>query len=196
MTSPHSPTDAFAINPYRIRVSQRYLDLTRQKLELTRLPREVKSLHGGPVLNSGISKSDLEPLVDFWAERYDWRAEEARINDNLPQFRTTVLGTRLHFIHKTSSSPQAIPLLFIHGWPDSFLTVAPILDALCEPAQSAQRGVEGSPAFHVVAPTIPGFGFSDAVAEEGNNCLTTAEIFNALMRRLGYSRYAIHGSDW
>jgi hypothetical protein len=189
-------THTHAIISYRIQVSQRYLDLTRQKLGLARLPRERRLLYGNLSLDSGISKSELERLIDHWIEKYDWKAEESIINDTLQQFRTTVLGQRLHFVWRRSTTPQAIPLLFVHGWPESFLTVAPVIDALCEPTVSPSTGQQDGPSFHVVAPTIPGFGFSDEVADEGNNFWSTAEIFDALMKRLGYSRYIIHGSGW
>jgi hypothetical protein len=196
MALPRTPSDTYTINPYRIRVSQRYLDITRQKLELARLPRERRSLYANQPQEGSILKAELEPLIDYWMERYDWKAEESIINDTLPQFRTTVIGTRLHFVHKQSSSPQAIPLLLVHGWPESFLAMAPTVEALCEPATSPGMGGQVSPAFHVVAPTIPGFGFSDEVADEGNNLWTTAEVFDALMKRLGYSHYIVHGIGW
>lgn len=196
MSAPQSPVDAVGINPYRIHVSQRYLDLTRQKLELTRLPREPRSAHGVMTADVGVTKSTLEPLVDHWLEDYNWREQETKFNDGLPQFRAAVGGTRLHYIHRTSSASNAIPLLFVHGWPDSFLTVAPMIDALCEPVSSPSKTQPGPPAFHVVAPTIPGFGFSDNVTEEGNNFHSTAEMFDGLMKRIGYMQYMVHGSGW
>jgi pimeloyl-ACP methyl ester carboxylesterase len=89
-------------------------------------------------------------------------------------------------------SANAIPLLFIHGWPDTFIAVANTIDALCNPP----TGEEDSPAFHVIVPSIPGFGFSDQVVEDGNNFVTTAEMFDALMKSLGYGQYMLHGSGW
>nr|POE87399.1 putative epoxide hydrolase [Quercus suber] len=180
------------VHPYRMYVSQKYLDLTKRKLELTRLPRSPQ----GSFYDSsgGVTKDELEPLVDHWAETYDWRAQEAHYNEVLPQFRTSLNGTRLHFVHKRSASPNAIALLFVHGWPESFLSVAHIIDALCDPTSSKAEGEESVPAFHVVAPSIPGLGFSDAVTEEANNMQMTAATMDLLMRSLGYTQYIAHGS--
>ncbi|KAK6433865.1 hypothetical protein LTR95_009955 [Oleoguttula sp. CCFEE 5521] len=197
--TPQPTVDALtAITPYRIHVSQKYLDLTRQKLELVRLPREACSTSSVSTISSNVSKAQLEPLIDHWLESsdYDWRVQETLLNDSLPQFRTRVGGTRLHFVHKTSTSPIAIPLLFLHGWPDSFITVSAVIDSLCEPYAVSENEQLQPPAFHVVAPTIPGFGFSEAVKEEANNLWSTAETFDALMKRLGYMHYMVYGSDW
>ncbi|EME43535.1 hypothetical protein DOTSEDRAFT_72793 [Dothistroma septosporum NZE10] len=183
-----------SILPYRMHVSQRYLDLTRQKLELTRLPREISSRQ--QQRNLGVVKSQLEPLVDHWTEDYNWRDQEAHYNDALPQFRLAIHGTRLHFVHRRSMSTTAIPLLVVHGWPESFITVSNMIDGLCNPVATPPRGDENVPSFHVVVPSIPGFGFSDQVSEEGNNIATTAEAFDALMKSIGYTRYIAHGSGW
>lgn len=174
-------------------VSQRYLDLTKQKLELTRLPREPQSTR---YRIPGIARPDLERLVDHWTDEYNWRAQESFYNDTLPQYRTLIHGARIHFVHRRSMSTNAMPLLFIHGWPESFIAVSNMIDALCDPARTPPRGDESSPAFNVVAPSIPGFGFSDQVAEDGNNLFATAEIFDALMKSLGYDQYIVHGTAW
>lgn len=176
---------------YRMHVSQKYLDLTKQKLELTRLPRVTQTAG-----SSGISKAELEHLVDHWTEGYSWRAQENFYNHALPQYRMPINGTRIHFVHRRSRSPNSMPLLFLHGFPDSFIAVSNMIDALCDPVRTPPRGEEDSPAFHVVAPSIPGFGFSDQVPEDGNNLAGTADIFNALMHFLGYDRYLLHGSGW
>ncbi|KAK4897433.1 hypothetical protein LTR27_004953 [Elasticomyces elasticus] len=193
--SPHSPICANEPQPYRMHVSQRYLDLTKQKLELARLPREPQ---GYQVQSSdfGVTKAELEPLVDHWLEQYDWRKQEAFYNDTLPQFRAMVNGTRLHFVHRRSHSPDAIPLLFVHGFPESFLAAAPMIEALCDPIATPPRGTEGAQAFHVVVPSIPGFGFSDALPEEGNAMPTTAAMLDSLMKSLGYQQYIAHGTGW
>lgn len=183
------------IQPYRMHVSQRYLDLTKQKLELTRLPRDARGAQP-QTYDFGVSKTDLEPLIDHWLEQYDWRTQETFFNDTLPQFRASVNGTRVHFVHRRSRSPNAVPLLFIHGFPDSFISVAPMIEALCDPISTPPRGHENVHAFHVVAPSIPGFGFSDPTAEEGNAMPTTAATFDALMKMLGYNQYIAHGCGW
>ncbi|KAK5747221.1 hypothetical protein LTR17_000356 [Elasticomyces elasticus] len=193
--SPRSPICANEPQPYRMHVSQRYLDLTKQKLELARLPREPQ---GYQVQSTefGVTKAELEPLVDHWLEQYDWRKQEAFYNDTLPQFRAMINGTRLHFVHRRSLSPDAIPLLFVHGFPESFLAAALMIEALCDPIATPPRGADGAQAFHVVVPSIPGFGFSDALPEEGNAMPTTAAMLDSLMKSLGYQQYIAHGTGW
>jgi hypothetical protein len=195
-SSSRSPIAPYKVQPYRMHVSQRYLELTKQKLELTRLPRDAQASTQRP-LDFGITKSDLEPLVDHWMEAYDWRTQETHFNDTLPQFRAAVNGARLHFVHRRAQSPTAIPLLFVHGFPESFITVAPMIDALCNPpTTNLIPGMDAPQAFHVVAPSIPGFAFSDAIPEEGNAMPTTAALFDGLMKMLGYQQYIAHGSGW
>lgn len=127
-------------------------------------------------------------------ETYDWRAQESLINASLPQYRTSILylpshpAHRIHFVHKRSSEPSAIPLLFCHGWPGSVLEVSKIIEPLTDPSEG-----ENPQRFHVVAPSIPGFSFSDASHAEGMDLSATASIFDLLMKRLGYPRYVAHG---
>ncbi|KAF2718966.1 alpha/beta-hydrolase [Polychaeton citri CBS 116435] len=192
-STPQTPQSGGAgIQPYRMHVSQRYLDLTRQKLRLTRLPKEPQ--HSQQNWEFGITKVQIEPLIDYWIDQYDWRAREAFYNENLPQFRVTMNNTRIHFVHRKSNTRNAVPLLFIHGWPESFASISKNINALCDPVRTPPRGNEETPAFDVVAPSLPGFGFSDAVQEESNNAQTTADILNALMMRLGYFSYFVHGT--
>ncbi|KAF2140376.1 uncharacterized protein K452DRAFT_54976 [Aplosporella prunicola CBS 121167] len=198
-----------AIEPYNMHVSSRYLELTRKKLELTRLPRELL-LSKERQWKYGTPKNVLEPLVDFWLEHYEWRRQETHYNVQLPQFRAAVTPMtslhpplRLHFVHKRCSlSPDApgalvIPLLFCHDYPSSFLDVGNILTALTCPVENG--GLPGTGAaigFHVVAPSIPGMGFSDASPEEGFGLRETADLFDALMEKLGYKEYVAYGSGW
>ena len=193
-SSSESPPGTNTVQPYRMHVSQKYLDLTRQKLELTRLPRDPRNAQGRTEF--GLSKNDLEPLIDHWLEKYDWRAQEAFYNDNLPQFRVPINGTRLHFVHRRSNSSSAVPLLFVHGWPESFISASKMIDALCNPIATPPRGNELTQPFHLVVPSIPGFGFSDPIPEAGNNIQSTAEVFDALMKGLGYTQYILHGTGW
>ena len=137
-------------------------------------------------------------------ETYDWRAAESRFNSLLPQFRTTIRTTsptgtqslRVHFVHKRSTRPGAIPLLLAHTWPSSFIEVQRIINALTEPPYVPDMGGAVPQAFHVVAPSIPGFGFSDASMQEGFGLEGTAEVFWELMGRLGYSEFVAHGTGW
>lgn len=193
-----SPPNNMAIplppTAYRMHVSQRYLELTRQKLDLIRLPRDAESARY--VWDVGVSKTLLEGLIDHWLEGYNWREQESFYNDALPQFRVTVDRTRLHFVHKRSDAPNAIPLLFVTAWPESFLSVTHVIDALSNPVSARPYGNDHVPAFHVVAPSIPGFAFSDTVPEEANNMSATADMFDKLMKRLGYNEYMVHGTGW
>ena len=141
-------------------------------------------------------------------EEYDWRAQETIFNNRLPQFRTTIDTKttspnpgeegkiRLHFAHQRSSAQRAIPLLFCHGWPPSFTEVIKIIDPLSNPILTPPRGSQNALGFHIVAPSIPGFGFSDASPSETFGIRKTAEIFDALMKRLGYQEYVAYGGDW
>jgi len=131
--------------------------------------------------------------VDHWINNYNWRTHEAKINA-LPQFTLPIPVDdfdllKIHFVHQRSSSPTAIPLLFIHGWPGHFHEVSKILPLLTSPAAGQQ-------AFHVVAPSIPGFGFSSNPDRKGFNITKVAETFNKLMIALGYETYVAQGGDW
>lgn len=187
-----------SIQPYGMHVSSRYLDLTRRKLELTRLPRELQ-LPDSRRWEYGTPKAVLEPLIDFWLKQYDWRTQEALFNNALPQFRTTIrIPLRVHFVHKRSKHRNAIPLLFCHSWPSSFVELYKIVDALTDPVSLPSYGIGAQQAFHVVAPSIPGFGFSDASPVEGFGLRETAGAFDEVMSRLGYAKrgYVAHGAGW
>ncbi|KAF2022992.1 alpha/beta-hydrolase [Setomelanomma holmii] len=198
--------DSEAVTPYSMHVSLRYLELTKKKLELTRLPRELE-LPEARRWEHGTPKSVLEPLLDFWLDGYDWRAAETQFNSSLPQFRTTIAtpsttddsathSLRIHFVHKRSKHPNAIPLLVCHSWPSSFIEVQRIIDALTDPHSLPSFGEGAQQAFHVVAPSIPGFGFSDASSAIDFGVRDTAAVFDRLMARLGYERYVAHGVGW
>ncbi|KAF2744919.1 alpha/beta-hydrolase [Sporormia fimetaria CBS 119925] len=202
------------IQPYSMHVSSRYLDLTKKKLELTRLPKEIV-LSEKRRWDLGTPKAVLEPLLDYWLDTYDWRSQEAHFNTTLPQFRTTIKldlpassppssssstpsttpqSLRIHFVHKRSKHRNAIPLLFCHNWPASFLEVQKVIDALTDPQSLPSFGAGAQQAFHVVAPSIPGFGFSDAGAVEGFGLKETAQVFDGVMQKLGYGKYVAHGT--
>lgn len=145
-------------------------------------------------------------LLTYRLEAYDWRAEETRLN-TLPQYRTTIKlpsphdekpiqTLRVHFVHKRSTHQNAIPLLYCHTWPSSFIEVQKIIDALTDPQSVPGFGAGAQQAFHVVTPSIPGFGFSDSSSDEDFGLEGTAEAFSKLMARLGYDRYVAHGSGW
>lgn len=202
--------DMDAIVPYSMHVSSRYLDLTKQKLELTRLPKENSTLSTSEQWALGTPKSVLEPLLDHWLETYDWRAQESFFNTTLPQFRTLISlppshssskerkPIRTHFVHARSQHSAAIPLLYIHSWPGSFIEVQRVIDDLVNPSVAGAADEEGNAElrFHVVCPSIPGFGFSDASEEPDFGVHGAAEVFAGLMRRLGYEKYVVCGGGW
>ncbi|KAI1144451.1 alpha/beta-hydrolase [Hypoxylon sp. FL0543] len=181
-----------AVEPYRIYVPDSAIEKLKAKLELATFPAETSFSNDR---NYGAPLDDIKRLARVWREKYDWRAAEAELNEKLPQFTTTIgveghEDLRIHFVHKKSEKPGAIPLLFCHGWPGSFLEVSKILPLLTS-------GGEGDePTFHVVAPSLPNFGFSQRVSRPGFGVPQYAEVCHKLMQRLGYERYATQGGDW
>lgn len=133
----------------------------------------------------------LRELADYWATGYDWRAHEARLNE-FPQFHTEIDGLDVHFLHVRSPEPDALPLILTHGWPNSFVEFTEVIGPLTEPAK---YGADSAQAFHVVVPSVPGFGFSHAPPETGFTINRVARMWAELMRRLGYARYGTQGGD-
>ncbi|KAI1025075.1 hypothetical protein LB504_009745 [Fusarium proliferatum] len=184
----------FAKNPkpFQIHVERDFIEDTRQRVAHTRSPLFINLPSDGPGVENFTS------VRDFWVNEYNWNATEASINKRFKQFTTIVEpeidnathSVPLHFVHHRSPRSDAIPLLFIHGWPGSFLEVGNIIGDLTNPPNASV------PAFHVVAPSIPGFGFSPAPAQPGFGPTAAAFAFNELMLQLGYSRYVIQGGDF
>jgi epoxide hydrolase len=133
----------------------------------------------------------LKDLADYWSARYDWRAHEARLND-FPQFTTVIDGQNMHFLHVRSPEPGALPLIITHGWPGSVAEFLNIIGPLTDPAS---HGGDPADAFHVVAPSLPGFGFSTPLAGPGRDTGRIARVWAGLMHRLGYHRYGAQGGD-
>src|SRR5947209_7746032 len=157
-------------------------DDLRNRLRRTRFPEaETDCSQGVPLWYA-------REVADYWAERYDWRATEARIN-TVPQFRTEIEGLGIHFLHVRSPHPDATPLLISHGWPGSVMEFLEIIPALTDPPDPAD-------AFHVVCPSLPGYGFSDKPRGTGWTAERMASAWVQLMDRLGYRRFAAHGVDW
>ncbi|CAJ2508012.1 Uu.00g091980.m01.CDS01 [Anthostomella pinea] len=176
------------IKPYKIHVSSRYLDLTKQKLEVTRLPHE----HDEPRSTDWWQpKSHVEPLIDFWLEQYSWREEEDLLN-LLPQFRTgfTIPSSeapiRIHFIHIRSPHANAVPLLLIPPFPFSNLSFGHLIKPFTDPEDA-----ESNQPFHLVIPSLPGLGFSDALPNNTAVISSIADIMDSLMKRLSYSYYLV-----
>lgn len=176
------------ISPFRIDVPQRELDDLARRLDARRLPAELP----GAGWDYGVAAGFLTELADYWRNGFDWRARERQLNE-LPQFTTEIDGQTVHFAHVHSPEPDATPLLLSHGWPSTFADFLEIVGPLSNPRA---HGDETAPAFHVIAPSLPGFGFSGPTRERGWGVARIASAFAELMRRLGYDRYLAQGGDW
>ena len=181
--------------PFTIDVEPRFIDDVRQRVNNARSPIPPGGYE--PAYSEGPTLANFTTLRDYWLDHYDWFAEQTAINSKLRQFTTTVQSpdsnytyeVPLHFVHHRSERADAIPLLFVHGWPGSFLEVTKIIDLLTNPPNSSV------PAFHVVAPSIPGFGFSPAPSHNNYGPTEAGHSFNALMQQLNYTRYVYQGGD-
>ena len=177
-----------AIRPYRIEVADAALDDLRTRLSRTRFP-EAELVDDW---SQGIPLAYVRELCDYWRDSYDWRRIEARLN-GLPQFKTELDGVDVHFLHIRSSATQAKPLVMTHGWPGSIIEFMKVIEPLSNPAA---HGGSDADAFHLVIPTIPGYGFSDKPTETGWGIDRIAGAWSMLMARLGYERYFAQGGDW
>jgi pimeloyl-ACP methyl ester carboxylesterase len=176
------------ITPYRIHVPDAQLADLRQRLAATRWP-EAETV---PDWSQGVPLAYLRDLCGYWAEDYDWRATEARLNA-LPQYHAVVDGLGIHFVHMRSPHADALPLVVTNGWPGSLAEYLKVIGPLTDPIA---YGGNPADAFHLVLPTLPGYGFSDKPTGTGWGVQRTAKAWTELMRRLGYIRYGAHGSDW
>ncbi len=181
-------TDATAIHPFRIDIAQAQLDDLQARLAASRWPDQLPGIgwrHGVPV-------AEVRALAEHWRSGYDWRRHEATLNRH-PQFRTTIDGQLLHFTHARSPEPAALPLVLVHGWPCTPVEFDALIDALADPRA---HGGDPADAFHVIVPSLPGFGFSGPTRAIGQaSTARSAELVAALMERLGYPRYGAHGGD-
>nr|WP_312034324.1 epoxide hydrolase [Actinoplanes sp. TBRC 11911] len=175
------------MSPYRIDIPQDRLDDLHRRLAQTRWPDPVP----GAGWEAGVPPDYLRDLADHWRTKYDWRAHEARLNE-FPQFTTVLDGQPVHFLHVRSPRPDALPLLLTHGWPGSIVEFLKIIGPLTDPAR---HGGDPADAFHVVAPSLPGFGFSSPLAGSGWSTSRVARAWASLMDRLGYERYGAQGGD-
>lgn len=175
------------VHPFRSDVPQAQLDDLADRLARTRLPAPLP----GDGWDTGVPVSYLTELVEHWRDRYDWRAAEAAVNA-FPQLTTTIEGQTVHALHLRSPEPGALPLLLTHGWPGSVVEFLDVIGPLTDPAA---HGGDPADAFHVVVPSLPGFGFSGPVADDGWTTARIARAWDELMRRLGYDRYGTQGGD-
>jgi epoxide hydrolase len=176
------------IRPFRIAVAETELEDLRRRLLATRWP-EPETVDDW---SQGVPRAYLKEVVDYWARCYDWRTREARLN-RFSQFKTRLGDLDIHFIHVRSANEQALPLLITHGWPGSIVEFHKIIEPLTNPRA---HGGDESDAFHVVCPSLPGYGFSDKPAARGCGVERIAQLWDELMERLGYERYVAQGGDW
>ena len=179
-------TDA-AIHPFRVEIPQADLDDLHDRLARTRWPDEL----AGVGWSRGVPLGYLQELAGYWRDGYDWRGQEARLNQ-LPQFTTEIDGQRIHFLHVRSPEPDALPLIVTHGYPGSVVEFLDLVGPLTDPRA---HGGDPADAFHLVVPSLPGYGFSTPVREPGWAMGRTSRAWVELMARLGYDRYGGQGGD-
>ena len=174
--------------PFKIDIPESELDDLRRRLAATRWP-EAETVDDW---TQGIPLAYLQEVCAYWADDYDWRATEARLNA-FPQYKMDVGGLGIHFIHAPSPEANALPLVVTHGWPGSVVEFHKVIEPLRNPAA---HGGDPADAFHVVCPSLPGYGFSDKPTATGWNVQKIADTWSELMQGLGYDRYVAQGGDW
>ncbi|MPZ98228.1 MAG: alpha/beta fold hydrolase [Dehalococcoidia bacterium] len=187
MPRPTSEVQAFEAN-----ATDADLDDLRARLAAARLPEAETVYRAAPDprrWEQGVPLADLVDVVNYWRTGYNWRSFEARLN-RIGQFRTTIDDLGIHFLHRRSARVDATPLILTHGWPGSIAEFIEVVDELADPKDAE------APAFHVVVPSLPGFGYSDKPATTGWGTEKIAAAWVELMGRLGYSTFAAHGGDW
>jgi pimeloyl-ACP methyl ester carboxylesterase len=183
-----SHSDPTAIRPFRVNVPESELTDLRRRIAATRFPG--KDPGGDPA--PGLPLATLQKLAQYWATEYDWRKVEAKLN-SYPNFITEIDGLDIHFIHARSKHESALPLIVTHGWPGSVVEQLRIIEPLIDPTA---HGGKASDAFHVVMPSMAGYGFSGKPGTSGWDTTRMARAWAVLMKRLGYTRYVAQGGDW
>jgi pimeloyl-ACP methyl ester carboxylesterase len=184
----YTPPGAPQIRPFQFTADEADLNDLRDRIIATRWP-EKETVDDQ---SQGVQLATMQALAKYWAEAYDWRKVEARLNA-LPQFITDIDGLDIHFIHVRSEHEDALPLIVTHGWPGSIIEQMKIIEPLTDPTN---HGGNASDAFHLVIPSIPGYGFSGRPSKSGWDVPHIARAFIELMKRLGYVRFAAQGGDW
>ncbi len=179
--------DGLTIDPFSVRVPEAVLTDLRRRVRGTRWPPPAP----GPAWEQGTDLAYLQGLLAYWADGFDWRAQEAWLN-SFDHFCTELDGSRVHFVHHRARSGRGIPLILTHGWPSSFVEYLPLVPLLTDPGA---YGIEG-PGFDLVIPSLPGYGFSARPARTGVSARYTAGLWHQLMQGLGYERYGAHGTDF
>ncbi|MEU6744077.1 epoxide hydrolase family protein [Streptosporangium sandarakinum] len=176
------------IRPFQIDIASADLDDLNNRLDRTRWSRQLP----GDGWSRGVPVAYLRELAGYWRNEYDWHRHEARLNE-FTQFMTEIDGQEIHFLHVRSAEPGALPLILTHGWPNSFVEFTELIGHLTDPRT---HGGDPAQAFHVVVPSVPGFGFSAPPRGAGWTAARVARIWTELMRRLGYGRYGTQGGDF
>ncbi|MGO9799482.1 MAG: epoxide hydrolase family protein, partial [Candidatus Binatus sp.] len=177
------------IEPFRVEVPDEVLADLRARLNNTRFPDELPDT----AWEYGTNLAYLKELVEYWRTKYDWRAHEREIN-RFAHFKARVDGLGIHFIHEKGNGPNPRPILLIHGWPGSICEFMELIPMLTDPAA---HGGDPKDSFTVIAPSLPGYGFSDRPRARAMNIQAMAEMLHQLMTEvLGYRRYAVQGGDW
>jgi pimeloyl-ACP methyl ester carboxylesterase len=182
------PPTTSDVTPFKVHVPQAALDDLKRRLANARWPDKE------PVTDwsQGVPLAKAQALVEYWRTHYDWRRVESTLN-GLPQFRSQIDGLGIHFIHVRSKHENALPIILTHGWPGSIIEFLQVIGPLTDPTA---HGGKADEAFHVVIPSLPGFGFSDQLTEPGWRLPRIASAWAVLMARLGYSHYVAQGGDW
>jgi pimeloyl-ACP methyl ester carboxylesterase len=179
---------AEAIERFRIEVGDEVLEDLKRRLAATRFPDQID----GTGWDYGAELGTVRELCAYWRDKFDWRAQEARLNQ-LDHFKTTIDGQSIHFAHVRSKHENAFPLLISHGWPGTIVEFLDVIGPLTDPEAHGGRAED---AFHVVTPSLPGYGFSEPTRTRGWDVKRMAAAFAELMSRLGYARYGAQGGDW
>jgi pimeloyl-ACP methyl ester carboxylesterase len=188
MTAQEKSSDKTAIRPFRVNVPEAELTEMRRRINATKWPEKE------PVADAsqGVQLATMQKLARYWATEYDWRKCEAKLNA-LPNFITEIDGLDIHFIHVRSKHENALPLIVTHGWPGSPVEQLKIIDPLTNPTA---HGGSASDAFHLVIPSLPGYGFSGKPTTTGWDPVHIARAWAVLMKRLGYTQFVAQGGDW
>lgn len=187
-TATGSQTEEHAVQEFSINISDEAISDLQSRLARTRFPDQLE----GTSWQYGTEKNTLSELIAYWREDFDWREQEAMLNA-FDQQLVEVDGLSLHTIHQRSNNPDAIPLLLVHGWPGSIAEFHKLIGPLTDPEA---HGGESIDSYHVIAPSLPGFGFSGAPKDSGYSPERIALLLAGLMQALGYERYALAGGDW
>ena len=178
-----------AVQPYKIEIPDSVLNDLKSRLERTRWPDELP----GTGWDYGSNLDYVKELVEYWRTKFDWHAQEKLIN-SFSHFKSEVDGLNIHFIHEKGKGPNPMPLVITHGWPGTFFEMYKVIPMLSDPAS---HGGDPADAFDVVAPSMPGYGFSDATDKRGLSVLSIGDLWAKLMsENLGYQRFAAQGGDW